>query len=429
MIVYDNMAKALQDSIEKVGKEWKKAKRKADKEDRILRGKLDKLRHKKPPKEKKEKFVSIKSAAFEAMETAYNKASDNGRLYANARQIMYAARPYILEQSSKCKDNEGKLTSNYFQRLLKDYLEEYNPKWKIIWDARGHIIEPHTGVSIGLGGLEVMQYIRSWVWGDSFDIYPEYSSPTDVETRGPKNRFNNVLFIEKEGFYEILQDAGIQQRYDVAIMSTKGLPVKAACDLIEGFDKKGVNVYVLHDFDLAGFKIMKTLREGTRLAKGTDVHELGFRFEDIKGLQDEEVTYKQEKNPKEYLYLCGATEEEANFLVDHKDGKKWSGRRVELNAMTSPQLIEWLQRKFEEKGIKKFIPDEKIIKNAYKRALFLQSIEKEFQKIVDEFKNKEIEIPKFTELKFKIEERFEEYPDTCWDSAIWKIANDGLCKN
>jgi hypothetical protein len=35
------------------------------------------------------------------MEEAYNKVSDNGRLPANARQIMYAARPYIQEKTGK----------------------------------------------------------------------------------------------------------------------------------------------------------------------------------------------------------------------------------------------------------------------------------------------------------------------------------------
>jgi hypothetical protein len=52
------------------------------------------------------------------MEDAYNHASSNGRYYANARQIMYAARPAIL---SRCAVTE--LKDVYFtQNLLKDYL-------------------------------------------------------------------------------------------------------------------------------------------------------------------------------------------------------------------------------------------------------------------------------------------------------------------
>src|SRR5690606_16594938 len=83
--------------------------------------------------------TSIREVAFYVMEDAYNKASANGKYYANARQIMYAARPEILKHADATD-----LDSVYFtQTLLKDYIEEYCPDWKVVWDARGHLIEPH----------------------------------------------------------------------------------------------------------------------------------------------------------------------------------------------------------------------------------------------------------------------------------------------
>jgi hypothetical protein len=51
---------------------------------------------------------SVKDAAAEIMESAYMKASGNGMLPANARQIMYAARGHIQEKTGK------QLESNYF---------------------------------------------------------------------------------------------------------------------------------------------------------------------------------------------------------------------------------------------------------------------------------------------------------------------------
>ena len=63
--------------------------------------------------------VSFKDAAAQIMEDAYNKVSDNGRLPANARQIMYAARPYIQEKTGK------PLKDSYFtQTLLPNYVME-----------------------------------------------------------------------------------------------------------------------------------------------------------------------------------------------------------------------------------------------------------------------------------------------------------------
>ena len=76
--------------------------------------------------------VTLKDAAWQVMEEAYMKASDNGRLPAHARQIMYAARGKILNMVS------GKtLDDNYFtQTLLPDYINEHNVSWNVVYDAR-----------------------------------------------------------------------------------------------------------------------------------------------------------------------------------------------------------------------------------------------------------------------------------------------------
>ena len=81
-----------------------------------------------------------------------------------------------------------------------------------------------------------------------------------------------------------------------------------------------MQVFVLHDFDLAGFKILKTLEEGTRLAPGSNPVDIGLRIEDIEDmdLESEPLTYRQTKDPREYLIACGATREEYNFLVEEQ---------------------------------------------------------------------------------------------------------------
>ena len=63
--------------------------------------------------------VTLVDAAEEVMEEAYNKASANGKYPAHARQIMYAARPRMLEIA----DDVEKLESKYFtQTLLPNYM-------------------------------------------------------------------------------------------------------------------------------------------------------------------------------------------------------------------------------------------------------------------------------------------------------------------
>ena len=95
--------------------------------------------------------VSQREAAWQVMEEAYMKASNNGLLPAHARQIMYAARPQIQQMADK---QIGKGFDKYFsQTLLPDYMEEKGVDWNVVFDARGNFHEPHTGESVPLGTL------------------------------------------------------------------------------------------------------------------------------------------------------------------------------------------------------------------------------------------------------------------------------------
>ena len=119
----------------------------------------------------------------------------------------------IEATGGKCWKN-----STYFtQTLLPDYLQE-NPvetaDWDIVVDARGHLLEPHTRLSIGLGTLAVRGYIGTWDRrADDLELHISERFPT----YGPANRYKYVLFVEKEGFLPILQAAQIAERYDIAI--------------------------------------------------------------------------------------------------------------------------------------------------------------------------------------------------------------------
>ena len=400
---------AIASATKSVTKGWKQAKHAADRNDRVSRNRIDRLRYR-PSR------VTIRAMAFRVMEDAYNKASSNGRYYANARQIMYAARPAIL---AEC--DASKFDSVYFtQTLLKDYLQTRQPAWRVVWDARGHLVEPYTKRKISLGGVGVKEYIGKWHSRIDRDV-PEIESR--IDTHGPRNRFQNVLFIEKEGFAEILTDAGIGERWDMAVMSTKGIPVDAACDLIRVMDQQDVRVFVLHDFDLSGFKILRTLRTGTRLSAGTDVIDLGLRMADIDGLLSEPVEYSQQSNPGTYLrFECGATKEEINFLVDGGYSRGWRGQRVEINAMTSEELIAFLERKFKEHGVEKVMPTTDVLSAAYKRAMFLRRMEEEIMKLEEEIWDDSDDSPVPKDLDSKVEAMMKKQREMSWDAAVWKLA-------
>ncbi len=52
-------------------------------------------------------------------------------------------------------------------------------------------------------------------------------------TFGPKHRYGAILFIEKEGFMPLLKAVRLAERYDLAVMSTKGMSVTASRELVD----------------------------------------------------------------------------------------------------------------------------------------------------------------------------------------------------
>jgi hypothetical protein len=83
----------------------------------------------------RERGISVKQAATDILPEAYAKVSGDGTLPANARQLMYAARPHIQEVTGQ------ELNANYFtQTLLPDYLEETGVDWDVAYIGLGAML-------------------------------------------------------------------------------------------------------------------------------------------------------------------------------------------------------------------------------------------------------------------------------------------------
>jgi hypothetical protein len=244
------VAAALGAAVRTVTKPWTTQKRQAMREGATRVRALEALR-----RQAQEPVMNVKQAAYAVMEEAYLKASGGGRYSANARQIMYAARPLIIALTGK--PQPWKQSSYFTQDLLNEYIDEHPDicaQWDVVFDARGHFQEPHTGAQFGIGTLEVRDYLRSWHGHMSEPPQPPRVSPA-IPTSGPQHRYRFALFIEKEGFNPLLAQARIAERYDLPVMSTKGMTVTAARQLAEALAVKGVTILVLHDFDKSGLDI------------------------------------------------------------------------------------------------------------------------------------------------------------------------------
>ncbi len=138
-------------------------------------------------------------------------------------------------------------------------------------------------------------------------------------------------------------------------------------------------------------------------------------------LQAEDVIYKDD--PVENLKLNGATPEEVQFLC-HTDWEPYRGRRVELNAFTSDQFVEWLDRKLTSQEVKKVIPARGPLEQAYRRA----AAAREYQKIIDDAQEQVIAYAKDLMVPHDLAERLAAVlgkdPTLSWDEAV-RVLVDG----
>jgi hypothetical protein len=421
-------ARTIIDAVRRVTKKWCKQRKAEERDAARAQRRYERLTARGRDDE-------VKAAAWQVMEQAYLKASSGGTLPAGARQIMYAARPAIQAQTGKPLDDK------YFtQKLLPDYLNahpEQTKGWDVTFDARGHFIEPHTEKVVPLGTLDVREYLAQVAEKGGapvpLDAEEEITLPKDFPTWGPANRFQAILFIEKEGFLSIFEAVNLAQRYDIAIMSTKGLSVTASRTLVDRLcGEYGIPLLILRDWDKAGFSGVATFtRRKTRryeYRNQIEVIDLGLRLEDIRawGLELETVVYKS--SPVSNLQKNGATQEEIEILYDaEQSGEKGShvGQRCELNEFASADLVRWIESKFEKHGIKKVVPDRGVLEVAYRRAFQTRLQEERLAEIAEEVRQEAQEAKLPANLRKKVRDALKRNPEKSWDAVIAELVVEG----
>jgi len=411
----DDLAAAITGGIESVTKKWAKQ-RKA--EERQASARLNRRQVM-----TRVRAITIKDVAWHVMEEAYLKASAGGTLPANARQVMYAARPQILAMTGK-----DRMDDQYFiQTLLPDYIAEHGLEldWDVAYDARGHLVEPHAGrlcgktpIAVSLGTLDVRSYLADVDNGIGDPLTIDYL-PSDYPTAGPEHRYSSVLFLEKEGFSQLLARARIAERYDLAIMSTKGMSNVAARALVDRLAADRVRVLIARDFDQSGFSIAATLTGDTRryeFGNNVDAIDLGIRLADVEpyGLVSEPVYHRGSRWKVEAnLRRNGATPAEIAFLL---------GQRVELNAFSSDQFIEWLESKLDEAGVEKVIPDADTLATAYRRILARHAVNAKIDEVRAAIREQADQAVIPDDLAARVRGLLDDDPSMPWDSAIADIA-------
>ena len=279
---------------------------------------------------KQPKKVTQKDAVFYLVEEGRKEASGEGRYRFGQRSLYYKIRDQVAQVTGRPLDYK------YFEQLITEYENIFGDIVGMYRDNRGSLYIPHTGERIALGTLAVEQYRhREWT-------------------------FNTVLYIEKESFFEILIEEGWPERYDCALMTSKGQGTRAVKDLLDlfGETEEEIVFFCVHDADGYGTQIYSSLQEGTkaRPARRVKIINLGLEPDEgvLMGLPIEEVRYSKRAAVGSY--------------VEAVWGEWLQENRIELDAMTTEVFLSWLSHKMEVYGNGKLIPPDNVVGEELKRA-------------------------------------------------------------
>jgi hypothetical protein len=342
----------------------------------------------------KEKRPSQKDVVLENLEEAIANASGHGEYRFNERQIFYQLRPIVLEETGR------PLLIGNFKAIITDYENENGEIEGMYREPRGSMYHPHRREDIPLGTLMVEDYERP-IW-----------------------TFNKLIYIEKEGFSEALKDSGWPERHDCALMSSKGFTTRAARDLVDKLTEhdEPCTIYCVHDADAWGTMIFQTFQEETRArgARKIKIVNLGLEpWEAVDaGLEVEDVDKGEKHKPV------------AEYVLEREEGDEWEdwlqNHRVELNAMTTPEFIEWLDAKMAENEDGKLIPPEDVIQEELEEKLEASIRDRITERILAE-SNLEgqvraaleaIERPSHAELITGTKVMFDDAPEREWRAHV-----------
>lgn len=271
---------------------------------------------------------------------AIERVSSGGKMKFSARNLFYAVREIFLK--SFPEEQFYKDYDNFTQGFLRRYERKHGKIPGLVRERRGFYAYPTEQ-------------------GKDYEYSVE---PGLTLCRGIANK---IIAIEKEGLYSVMKENRFDIRLEAIIITTQGFTTEAGRELLIQAEETGLPVCVLHDYDVNGVLIHKTL---TRPTQRLDIHvskvvDLGLNWKIVKKLMDERglipepvILKKEDLGKLEGMKERGEiTYEEYEFL------KKY---RVELNALTPTELIEWLEQRLKELKLWKTVPTQEQLDEEFK---------------------------------------------------------------
>ena len=145
------------------------------------------------------------------------------------------------------------------------------------------------------------------------------------------------------------------------------------------------------------------------------VIDIGLRLEDVAAmdLQSEPVRVGGDWNARaRTLRRHRATRDEIEVLRN---------RRVELNAMTSPQMIEFIESKLDGHGVKKIIPPRAVLEEHARHLLEERFAKEALEPLLAEIRERAKKENLPADLAERVDVELEKEPHLPWDAAVANV--------
>ena len=338
-----------------------------------------------------------KAFILQTLPGAIEKVRGEHKLPFSVRRLYYAVRPSFGEAFGE------ELNYETFSQVITDHEAELGHDLDGIYrDPRGTLYHPHTGEEIPLGTINVERYER------------------------PPWTFNKILYCEKEGVFPLLREAKWPERRDCALLTSKGYASRAARDVLDLRGKTGEDItfFCIHDADGDGTAIYEKLQEATRARPGRQVHIINLGLEPEEALEMGLPVEKTERGKRKARVAAYVTPEWQDWFQKN---------RVELDAMTSPEFLEWLDRKMDAHDRGKVVPPREVLRERLDRDVREQlesDIKAEIlrkariESRVDEaFRKLEpsLRIP-YRGIESRVQSALDDFPESRWSDVVKGLA-------
>jgi len=290
-------------------------------------------RDREPPVRKPDCSGSIGSRVMVVLDEAIEQVS-SGSMKFSVRNLFYAVRELHDKLFRGCKFYEK------YDSFSQDFLRAY---------------EKVHGKIPGLTRMGRGKYASPQESGRTFDW--------DIQ---PGMRFipgcaNKLLIVEKEGLYRMMVENRFDIRLDVVLAFTKGFTTEAGRNMLIRAQQLGLDVCVLHDYDVAGLLIFDSLTKPTKrldtYLSSEGLYDVGLTWDVIKEIREyRSMTPESVKLNKSHVTALGNMLDRG--LISGEEYSLLREGRIELNQLTPKELLEWLEKRLDDLGLWKTIPEE-----------------------------------------------------------------------